>query len=439
MASTPSVGAITTAGKRVMHMKVQELDTKRIEEWSHSADEPPWLTSHRQAAWAAYEQAPLPPSTAEAWKYTNLEKMADWGATAWPRKDAAELATDSTMAAAATVITCSLGEAVQRYPDLVRPYLVDQAAGQEFSGVAGQPYGGVRYLYQQEALWDRGFFIFVPRGIAVTAPLCGHITGTQGGAAIFPRTIVVLEDGASLTYVEEFRSSSALRERATCHARAEFYLGERSRLQYLAIQRWHDAMTHLAHQHARVGRDAHFTSLAVTLGGQMVKTITESQLTAPGAESLLCGLTFGDRTQHVDHHTLQTHLAPHTTSDLLFKAALKDQAKAIYTGLIRMTGKAQQGVAYQASRNLLLSEEAQANAIPQLEIAANDVKCSHGATMGPVDQQQLYYLRTRGLTQAEAERMLVNGFFEELITKIPDPTMAEMVRAAIALKQGGAT
>lgn len=415
---------------------INNITYDSIMDWSRQIGEPAWLTDHRTAAWGAYAGAALPPKTAEAWKYTNLEKLVGWERAAWPVTQAAQLVAEPTAALPSSVIMCDLGEALQRHPDLVRPYLTDQTLRQEFSGVAGQPYGGLRYLYQQEALWDRGFFLFVPRGVAVTAPVFGHITCAQTGAAIFPRTIVVLEEGASLTYVEEFGSAPALREHATCHARAEFYLGTGARLQYLSIQRWHDAMTHLSHQHAAVDRDAHFTSLAVTLGGRVVKTITESQLTAPGAESLLFGLTFGDATQHVDHHTLQTHLAPHTMSNLLFKTALKDQAKAIYTGLIRMTEAAQAGAAYQASRNLLLSEGCQANAIPQLEIAANDVKCSHGATMGPVDNNQLYYLMTRGLSHDDAEHMLVAGFFEELIAKIPDANMMEMVRTAIARKLG---
>ncbi len=415
-------------------MNVQEINVETVEHWSHAHGEPEWLTAHRAQAWGAYGQAPLPPSTAEAWKYTNLEKLAGWNQSTWPVDDAAQLVTGKATSLPSSVLCCDLGEALRQHPDVVRPYLTNHKVRQEFSGANGQTYGGVRYLYQQEALWDRGFFIYVPRGVEVALPIQGHITCTQTGSAIFPRTIIVLEPGASLTYVEEFQSQPALTGMASCHARAELYLGENSRLRYLSIQRWHNDMRHLAHQHASVGRDAHFTSLAVTLGGRVVKTVTESQLTAPGAESLLFGLTFGDGQQHIDHHTLQTHLAPNTLSDLLFKSALKDQAKAIYTGLIRMTHAAQQGAAYQASRNLLLSEACQANAIPQLEIAANDVKCSHGATMGPVDQNQLYYLTTRGLARPEAEQMLAAGFFEELIAKIPSAEMAELVRQAIAQK-----
>ncbi len=415
---------------------VTGIHSKDIITQSEAWQEPSWLTAHRKHAWNAYAQAAVPPSTAEAWKYTNLERLAGWEQAEWPSRDAADITTDRTTALPSSVIACDLAEAIQQHPELVRRYLTDQKTRQEFSGTNGQPYGGLRYLYQQEALWDRGFFLYVPRGVEVTLPIHAYITCTGAGAAIFPRTIIVLEENARLTYVEEFRSHPALQELATCHARAELYVGAGSRLQYVSIQRWHDQMRHVSHQHATVDRDAHFTSLAVTLGGHLVKTITESQLTAPGAESLLFGLTFADGAQHVDHHTLQTHLAPHTTSDLLFKAALKDRAKAIYTGLIRMTETAQHGAAYQASRNLMLSETCQANAIPQLEIAANEVKCSHGATMGPVDRNQLYYLMTRGLSRAEAEQMLAAGFFEELITKIPDPQMIELVREAIAKKLG---
>jgi Fe-S cluster assembly protein SufD len=405
--------------------------SNEIVSWSKNHGEPDWLTVRRTSAWEGYQSTPPPPRTIEAWKYTNLEKRMGWDATAWrPETTQAALPTGTRPE---TVVCLPIGEALAQHPSLVRPYLERPST---FSGTAGAPYGGLRYVHQHEALWDDGLFIFVPRGVTVSVPQ--HILRqcTAADTALFPRTIVVAEEGAAITVVEEFASTLDPSAMGSCHSRMEYHLAPGSRVQAVAIQRWHAGMRHLVHQHASIDRDAQFTSIAITLGGSVTKSITEAQLTAPGAESFLFGLSFGDAAQQIDHHTLQTHEASNTTSDLLFKAALKDDAKAIYTGLIRMTEHAQQGAAYQSSRNLLLSQRCQANAIPQLEIAANDVKCSHGATMGPVDKEQLYYLMSRGLTRPAAERMVTTGFFEDILTRIPDEKTRDIVRHAIASKLG---
>lgn len=413
-------------------MSVNTNTAESIAAWSQEASEPAWLTQQRMTAWQQYQQLPTPPRVAEAWKYTNLEQVAGWDVT----QCSTGAATTTLTGAAPALIACDFATALKEHGSLVRPYL-DAMAQQQFSSVGKTPYGGLRYLRQHDALWDRGYFIYVPKNVTISAPLMSSITCQAVGTACFPRTVIVLEAGASLTYVEDLRSAGLDAGAVTsCHARTELYLGAGSRLQYATVQHWHAGMRYLAQQHAALQQDARLTAINITLGGQVVKCVNETALMAPGAEAQLFGLTFGDGTQHVDHHTMQTHYAPHTTSDLLYKTALKDHAKSIYTGLIHMSPAAVQGCAYQANRNLLLSETSVANSIPQLEIEVNDVKCSHGATMGSVDAEQLYYLMSRGLSRPVAEQMIVAGFFEDVLLRLPDPQVQASVREAVTRKLG---
>lgn len=411
---------------------------KTLANWSQTAGEPAWLQAQRASKLTAYTGAALPVRTEEAWKYTNLEPWWNWQTMPWQ-------AGRDTIARAAQLpdgaVCCSLADALSAHAALATPYIQLRSTTAEqlqrrFSGVQGRAYGGERYVHQHDALWTDGTFVSIPAGASVTAPIRINFTADAAPHAAFPRTIIVLGEGASATIVDHYTGmgDAAL----ACHARVEIYLAPSARLNYVNVQVLPRQATYLLHQHAMVGRDAHLAATNITLGGTQTKTIVESALTAPGAESYLFGLAFGDGAQHHDQHTLQTHLAPNTHSDLLYKTALKDTARAIYTGLIHMHEAAQQAAAYQANRNLLLSSGAQANAIPQLEIEADDVKCSHGATIGPIDPEQCYYLQARGLGKVAAEELVVTGFFEELVARIPDATVADIVRHTIADKLGGA-
>lgn len=425
-----------------MRATIATTSMEQVAQWAAAHGEPAWLIDQRKAAWEAFRTLPLPPKTEEAWKYTDLARLP-WERYALFAHDLCHLA--PTPALAEGIIATDLATALRQYPDLVRPYVSDPALDAAaaalrpgFSGLNGGHYSGAKYLSLQEALWDRGVFIYVPAGTTVTVPLHTRCTLAGSGTAIFPRTIVVLGEGAQATVVDAYTSPDLQTPAdALAHARVELHLQAGARLQYLNLQQWHRGVTHLYHQHATLARDSALTSVTVTLGSATTKAIVEAALTAPGATSTLFGLGFGDGTQHFDHHTLQTHLAPHTTSDLLYKMALKDRAASIYTGLIRMTKAAQKADAYQSNRNLLLSEAARATAVPQLEIEANDVRCTHGASVGTIDEEQRYYLMARGLSRHEAEQMVACGFFEELLARFPDEPLRAMVRTTINQKLGG--
>ncbi|MBI2345894.1 MAG: Fe-S cluster assembly protein SufD [Deltaproteobacteria bacterium] len=423
-----------------------------VAKWAAGLGEPAWLINQRKAAWEAYLQLSPPPNTEEAWKYTDLSKIGWDRLAVLPNGSGTPTGTITTTFdvvpkefQARGVIVSELSAALSAEPDLVRPYLTDPALDvgvaalrPGFSGLSGAHYSGAKYLSLQEALWDRGLFVYVPAGVDATIPLSGRVTCSASGIGVFPRTIVVVEEGASLTYIDEYDSPTETELKETLsHARVELHCKPGARLHYVNIQRWHAGVTHLFHQHANLANDSALTAVTITLGGGTTKATVEAALQAPGATSYLFGLGFANGKQHFDHHTMQTHLAPHTTSDLLYKIALKDQAKSIYTGLIRMTKAAQQSNAYQANRNLLLSEAARANTVPQLEIEANDVRCTHGATVGTIDEEQCYYLTSRGLSREEAEQMIAAGLFEELLLRLPSEHVREVVRKTIQNKLGG--
>lgn len=403
------------------------LTNETITNWSKAAGEPEWLQTSRTKAWDAFAAAPLPPHTSEAWKYTDMESL-----TAVAGDPSIQLP-EGPLPDMGDMIFMDLHTAVKKQPKLTQT-LLEQALSTRFSSIANQAYGGQRYLEQHNALWNCGYVLYVPKGVKVSTPIT--TTLTAGDKALFPRTLIVLEEGAELTYIEHLTGNATSEAGQSCQARTHIHCAPNSRLHYASVQHWGGDMRYIAQQHATVEKDAHMTSLSISLGSATTKTVTETVMAAPGADANIFGLTFGDGSQHIDHHTLQTHQAPNTTSNLLYKTALTDNAQGVYTGLIKMGEKAQQGAAYQSNRNLLLSDACATNAVPQLEIEANDVKCSHGATMGSIDEEQLYYLTSRGLSKTQAEQMIIAGFFEELLTELPSEDLAESVRGSIYKKLG---
>jgi Fe-S cluster assembly protein SufD len=215
----------------------------------------------------------------------------------------------------------------------------------------------------------------------------------------------------------------------------ELFVGDGAKLEYVSLQNLSRETWHFATHHARVERDAELDWIAGGFGSKRGKTWIQNDLTGPGATSRVTGAYFADGTQHLDYDTFQEHAAPSTTSDFAFKGALRDEATAVWRGMIRVERDAQKTNAYQENRNLMLSPSAHAVPIPGLEILANDVRCTHGATVGRVDRDQLFYLMSRGLSRSEAERLIVRGFFQDVLDRIDlDPVreaLAEALEARI--------
>jgi Fe-S cluster assembly protein SufD len=216
----------------------------------------------------------------------------------------------------------------------------------------------------------------------------------------------------------------------------ELFTGAAAHLRYFNVQDWGRHVWHFNTQRLIADRDSTTNSLSILLGSKLTKTNVESSLRGQGATSEMLGIYFGDGTQHFDQHTIQDHVQPHTTSDLLFKGVLRDRARQVFAGLIKVEPGAQKTNAYQANRNLLLSDKARVDSMPKLEIGANDVRCTHGATMGQVEPEYVFYLRSRGLTREEAERVIVEGFLDEIVQRIPLEEVRDRLSDAIQAKMG---
>ena len=285
------------------------------------------------------------------------------------------------------------------------------------------------------ALFSGGTFLYVPPGLSLQKPIVSQFWSSGGGAAVLPHTLVIAGAGASFNYVDEFLSPDLDRPALTSGS-AEVFAGEGAQVAYLALQRWGRHAWQFANQRVRAEREAQVRVVNVGLGGRLAKTRVEASLVGPGATAELKGLFFGSQDQFFDYHTLQEHRVGHTTSDLLFKGALRDRARSLYAGLIRIEENAQRSDAYQANRNLLLSDKAKADSIPMLEILNNDVRCTHGATVGPIDSEHLFYLQSRGIPRAAAVRMIVHGFFGQVLDRIPVQQARELVEQELELRIG---
>src|SRR2546421_5572463 len=309
--------------------------------------------------------------------------------------------------AAKGVLFMPLSQAASEYPELVRSRLFSEVRPERDKLAA-----------LHAALFSGGTFLYVPDGTSVEKPLVSQFWSSGGGAAVLPHTLVVAGRGSSFNYIDEFLSPDLDRPGLTSGS-AEVFAGEASRVGYVSLQRWGRHAWQFANQRVRVERDATARLVSVGLGGRFAKNRIEASLVGPGASAEMKALFFGSEKQFFDFHTLQQHQVGNTTSDLLFKGALRDEARSVYAGLIRIEPNATRSDAYQANRNLLLSKTARANSIPMLEILNNDVRCTHGATVAPVDPEQVFYLQSRGIPAGTAERMIVHGFFGEVLDRIP--------------------
>jgi Fe-S cluster assembly protein SufD len=276
-------------------------------------------------------------------------------------------------------------------------------------------------------MWKHGLLVVVPKGVVLEQPLYVRIAVT---GQTFWRLVVVTEEGARASLIEEYASPDA-DTAAYSNAVTELFVEQGSKLEYVSLQNLSRETWHFASHHARVGRDAELDWVAGGFGSKKGKTRIQNDLAGPGATSRVTGAYFADGTQHLDYDTFQEHIAPSCTSDFAFKGALRDEATAVWRGMIRVERGAQKTNAYQECRNLMLSPTTHAVPIPGLEILANDVRCTHGATVGRVDREQLFYLQSRGLPRSEAERLIVRGFFQEILDRIELEPVRDAVTAAL--------
>jgi Fe-S cluster assembly protein SufD len=294
-----------------------------------------------------------------------------------------------------------------------------------------------------DAFLAGGAVVKVPAGVVVDRPIVVLHWEEGDGFVTFPHTLVVAGEGAEVTVFDRYGSAdrgtkpSNRAGGAAGHfvdAVVELVLGDNAHVRYVSVQEHGPNTWQVALQRAHLGRDASLRSAAVALGGHYARLRSESLLAGQGSESDLTAVYFGDGHQMLDFRTLQDHTAPHTRSDLLFKGAVEDHAQSVYTGLIRIRKDAQRTEAFQTNRNLVLTEGAEAKSVPNLEIEADDVRCSHASTVGPIDEEQLYYLATRGVPPEEAERLVVLGFFDDVFVRLPLPSLVAPLRRSVIEK-----
>jgi Fe-S cluster assembly protein SufD len=369
-----------------------------------------------------YRALPLPTTKDEHWRFTDLRGFDPESFSANGAKGVASAGSMLEIETSGVANISEGGILIERAPEGVVFEPLEE--GHELLGtLVGMD---EKFAAHNAAEWKHGLLVRVPAGVDVAQPLYVRVTGSLADAAQFWRLLIVAEEGARFSFIEEHVSASP-EIGGYSNAVSELFVGDGAKLEYVSIQNLSQETWHFASHRATVGRDAELDWVAGGFGSKKGKVRIENDLAGQGATSRVTGAYFADSTQHLDYDTLQKHLAPNTTSDFAFKGALRDQATAVWRGMIKVEKDAQKTNAYQENRNLLLSPRAHADSIPGLEIEANDVRCTHGATVSQVDRDELFYCMARGLSRGEAERLIVRGFYQEIFDRIE----LEPVRAAL--------
>jgi Fe-S cluster assembly protein SufD len=372
-----------------------------------------------------YRELPLPDTAQEAWRFTDLtgfdpDAYSPNGSGTVPRSETVAPMLDIDVSGLAQV--SEAGIEIVRAPDGVTfEPLMEHARLGTLVGADD------KFTVHNAASWQNGLLVRVPAGVELAQPLYVKVANSSPDGSLFWRLLVIAEAGSRFSLIEEYASISTELS-AYSNAAVELFVEQGAKLEYVSLQNLSRETWHFAAHHARVERDAELDWVAGGFGSKKGKTRIQNDLAGQGATSRVTGAYFADGHQHLDYDTFQEHIAPNTTSDFAFKGALRDQATTVWRGMIRVEHEAQKTNAYQENRNLLLSEQAHADSIPGLEILANDVRCTHGATLGQVDRDQLFYLMSRGLSRSEAERLIVRGFFQDVLDRIE----LEPVREALA-------
>jgi Fe-S cluster assembly protein SufD len=385
----------------------------------------------RAAAASRYAELPLPSTRDEHWRFTDLRGFDPDAFVrnghvpgSDPKTGLPETMLDVDTAGLAVVRED--GIAVVRSPDeriTFEPFTDHERLGQ----LVGSD---EKFAAHNAAVWEHGLLVVVPKGVELEQPLAVRIVNSTEEGALFFRLLVIAEPESRFTLIEDYASATPEVTGYT-NAAVELFVEQAAKLEYVSIQNLSRQTWHFASHHAQVGRDAELDWVAGGFGSRKGKVWIRNDLAGPGATSRVTGAYFADGDQHLDYDTYQLHVAPNTTSDFAFKGALRDHATSVWRGMIRVEKDAQRTNAYQENRNLMLSPTTHAVPIPGLEILANDVRCTHGATVGQVDREQLFYLMARGLPRGEAERLIVRGFFTDVLDRVELEPVREALGEAL--------
>ncbi len=409
------------------------------------------IASYRASAWSAFRKYSLPDTTQEAWRRSDIHalpvdkfKFAKDGAfndLPSVREDllkpltgnqhggqivlvpgGSKIELDETLAKKGVIFT-DLKTAEENHPELLAKMMGKTVNVEEgkFAALAG-------------AFAQNGVVLYVPKGVTVDEPFHSVLWGPGVDLAHVSHILVLVDEGASVTYVHESASPDETGANSLHAGIVEIQVMPGATMKFVELQSWGRHVWNFSHERARVERGGNLDWIFGAIGSRLTKNFSELDLAGEGAQGRMSGFYFTDGNQHLDHDTQQNHLAPHTTSDLLFKGALKGKSRSVWQGMIYVAPGAQKTDGYQANRNLVLSDAARADSIPGLEILADDVRCTHGATVGKLEQEPLFYLKSRGIPQSEAEKIVVEGFFDPIFQRIPFEGVRERFQQYIADK-----
>ncbi len=415
-----------------------------VEALSEKHDEPGWMRERRIRAWELYESTPMP-YMEEEWRRTDYRHIR-WdqastmvvangaGAEQVPAKHLEPLTGEEQGGLLVLVdgkvvrreladelrdqgiVFADLRTALREHEELLRKHFMTTAVKASEG----------KFAALHAALWDHGAFIFVPRNRQATLPLHVVCYNSTSGSAM-GHVLVVLEENAGATVQVEYASSPG-DEHASYIGATELIVGDAGNLRFVSLQDWNRETFEFSHQRGLVGRDAQLDWVNGVMGSRLTKAFIEVDAVGTGANARVSGFFFADHGQFFDLDTQQNHNAPLTNTDLLFKGAARDNARTLWQGMIKSLPKMQKIDGYQVCRNLMLSDEARMDSIPGLEIEADDVACSHAATFGTLEEEPIYYLMSRGITRPQAQLMIIEGFFDELLQRIPfDPVRRRLM------------
>jgi Fe-S cluster assembly protein SufD len=394
------------------------LTREAVEELSRRRQEPDWLLALRLRAFEAFERLPVPDQRTEGWRRTSLRGLS--------------LQTIDPIGVSDTpsvVPNAMLGTGAGRVMDLrdaLQEPLLAQRIEKHFGKIVAPESDKFTALHY--AFFNAGVVVFVPRGAAIEDPVWIRYDFDRAGQTALVHTLVIAEDDSQVNVVEDYQGGSALASGVV-----EQVLGANAHVRYVQLQRWQPEVWSFSWQRAQLGRDASLRTLNVAVGARTARNTVQVMLDGRGSQADLLGIVDGRGRQYVDFQTLQQHSGDATRSDLVIHNALRDRSSANFTGLIRINTTAHQTESSQEQKNILLSDKAKADSDPKLEILNNDVvRCTHGAAVGPVDQEMVFYLESRGLDRSSAEQLIVEGFFQSTLAKLGLPAVEEAIWAAMA-------
>ena len=429
------------------------LNNADIETLSDRLGDGEWYADERRRAWSVYETIPMPTVEEEAWRRTDIrgipwdevrpeglrdnEKESANGERVPEllkrplagNKQGGRLVVSGGTTEDRIVSDEVVGQGII-FNDLLNATRKHSATVEKYLGRLVKM-GDGKHAAMAGALADQGVVVYVPRNVSIKEPLHSVIWANR--RTQFSRILVILEEGASLTYVHELGSSSAEDERI--HAgTVEVYVGDGAKLTFVELQTLGDKFAHFSHERAQVGRDGVLDWIFCSVGSKLTKTFLDLDLYGRGARGRMSGFYFAAGDQHLDHDTQQNHLAEDQVSDLLFKGALRDESRSVWQGMINVAPGAQKADGFQANRNILLGSEARADSIPGLEIQADDVRCTHAATVGKLEDEHMFYLMSRGMDYEEARKLIVDGFFDPIMQRIPFEGVRERLKDIVVGK-----